>query len=259
MRRSLRLVCSQRTVRRDDGGCKPRKRPPRLPGRGNTGARALCRSGHVVCRGMQSNASELSARILTILNACLLSDCIFDELQLERYQAHNLKVVGSNPIPATKSLHHIKRFSAALRGGVCVCSTRGSTVEARGAEVFRRRDADQLLPLVRWSDRGWLTLRADKASGVQVSPGRSAPAPHRAPVPSRSPPVSQPLTANDGMSWPAPTRLPSHAAASSGLGGRPRGRDGSPGARRRGSPGRRGSPRRGGGSTGGARGRARCC
>jgi len=40
------------------------------------------------------------------------------------------------------------------------------------------------------------------------------------------------------MSRRAPTRLPSCAAASSGPGERPRGRDGSPGARRRGSPGR---------------------
>ena len=31
--------------------------------------------------------------------------------------AHNLKVVGSNPTPATKFLRHIKRLRAALRGG----------------------------------------------------------------------------------------------------------------------------------------------
>ena len=50
--------------------------------------------------------------------------------------AHNLKVVGSNPTPATKFPNVIKRLSAALRGGVCVSATRGSTVEARGAEVL---------------------------------------------------------------------------------------------------------------------------
>jgi len=38
--------------------------------------------------------------------------------------------------PATKIPRVIKRLGAALRGGVCVSSTRGSTVEARGAEVL---------------------------------------------------------------------------------------------------------------------------
>ena len=52
-----------------------------------------------------------------------------------RFQAHNLKVVGSNPTPATKILRVINRLSAALRGGVCVSNTRGSTVEARGSEL----------------------------------------------------------------------------------------------------------------------------
>ena len=35
-------------------------------------------------------------------------------------QAHNLKVAGSNPAPATKFLRVIKRLNAALRGGVRV-------------------------------------------------------------------------------------------------------------------------------------------
>ena len=35
-------------------------------------------------------------------------------------QAHNLKVTGSNPVPATKKLKYIKCLCAALRGGVCV-------------------------------------------------------------------------------------------------------------------------------------------
>jgi hypothetical protein len=38
-------------------------------------------------------------------------------------QAHNLKVVGSNPTPATKSLRDIRCLDAALRGGVCVSTT----------------------------------------------------------------------------------------------------------------------------------------
>ena len=51
--------------------------------------------------------------------------------------AHNLKVTGSNPVPATKKSRVVKRLCAALRGGVCVCATRGSTVEARGREDLR--------------------------------------------------------------------------------------------------------------------------
>lgn len=50
--------------------------------------------------------------------------------------AHNLKVRGSNPLPATKIYRVVKRLRAALRGGVCVSTTRGSTVEARGNEVL---------------------------------------------------------------------------------------------------------------------------
>ena len=34
------------------------------------------------------------------------------------------------------NLHALSNASAALRGGACVSSTRGSTVEARGAEVL---------------------------------------------------------------------------------------------------------------------------
>ena len=50
---------------------------------------------------------------------------------------HNLKVVGSNPTPATKFNHNIKDLNAAPRGGVRVSTTRGSTVEARGGETPR--------------------------------------------------------------------------------------------------------------------------
>ena len=60
------------------------------------------------------------------------------EFRLSLFLPHNLKVVGSNPTPATKKYRVVKRLSAALRGGVCVSSSRGSTVEARGDEVFRR-------------------------------------------------------------------------------------------------------------------------
>ena len=51
-------------------------------------------------------------------------------------QAHNLKAAGSNPAPATRNTRFIKLLIAALRGGVCVSTARGSTVEARGAEVL---------------------------------------------------------------------------------------------------------------------------
>ena len=51
-------------------------------------------------------------------------------------QAHNLKVVGSNPTPATKFPRIIKCLNAALRDGVCVSTHRGSTVEARRTEVL---------------------------------------------------------------------------------------------------------------------------
>jgi hypothetical protein len=51
--------------------------------------------------------------------------------------AHNLKVTGSNPVPATNFLRATKRLHAALRGGLRVSKTRGSTVEASGREVLR--------------------------------------------------------------------------------------------------------------------------
>ncbi len=50
--------------------------------------------------------------------------------------SHSLRVVGSNPTPATKFLRVIIRLRAALRGGVCVSSAVGSTAEARRAEVL---------------------------------------------------------------------------------------------------------------------------
>ena len=50
--------------------------------------------------------------------------------------AHNRKVTGSNPVPATSFTRFTKRLHAALRGGFCVSKTRGSTVEARGREVL---------------------------------------------------------------------------------------------------------------------------
>src|SRR6056297_2305002 len=71
-------------------------------------------------------------------------------------QAHNLKVVGSNPTPATNILRVFKRLSAALRGGVCVSNTRGSTVEARGAEVLRAT-----LDNMRSSSMGFLSRLLD--------------------------------------------------------------------------------------------------
>ena len=64
---------------------------------------------------------------------------------------HNLKAAGSNPAPATKILRVIKRLSAALRGGVCVCKTRGSTVEARGREVLGKNAKTHNLALTFFS------------------------------------------------------------------------------------------------------------
>ena len=54
-----------------------------------------------------------------------------------RLQAHNLKVVGSNPTPATKFLCAIKCLYAALRGGVYVSEARGSTVEGFVAQRLK--------------------------------------------------------------------------------------------------------------------------
>ena len=51
-------------------------------------------------------------------------------------QAHNLKVTGSNPVPATKNTNDIRYLQSAPRGGVCVSKIRGSTVESRGREVL---------------------------------------------------------------------------------------------------------------------------
>jgi len=56
---------------------------------------------------------------------------------MEFATAHNLKVAGSNPAPATKSPRIIKCLRVALRGGACVCAYRGSTVEARGGGILR--------------------------------------------------------------------------------------------------------------------------
>ena len=44
------------------------------------------------------------------------------------------RVLQRSRRPSTKSICAIKRLCAALRGGVCVSNTRGSTVQARGAE-----------------------------------------------------------------------------------------------------------------------------
>lgn len=55
----------------------------------------------------------------------------------EGQAADRVSKLRANPVPATKFTRVIKRLRAALRGGVCDSSPRGSTVEARGAEVLR--------------------------------------------------------------------------------------------------------------------------
>jgi hypothetical protein len=60
-------------------------------------------------------------------------------------QAHNLKVAGSNPAPATKLLYNIKCLSAALRGGVAcpiamstLCQQNLRSVGKRGVQRVKR-------------------------------------------------------------------------------------------------------------------------
>ena len=47
--------------------------------------------------------------------------------------AHNLKVVGSNPTPATKSNQHIKTLRAALRAAFCVPNSRSTIGQQNSA------------------------------------------------------------------------------------------------------------------------------
>ena len=54
-------------------------------------------------------------------------------------QAHNLKVTGSNPVPATKLSKHTRDLRPASSGAFACALFRGSTVEARGSEKLRTR------------------------------------------------------------------------------------------------------------------------
>ena len=83
-------------------------------------------------------ADRLAARAgdrpgLTCLNAGTLSFTLAEAIAT----ADGLKVVGSNPTPATKFLRFTKRLRAAPKGGLCVFNHRGSTVEAKGNKVPR--------------------------------------------------------------------------------------------------------------------------
>jgi len=49
---------------------------------------------------------------------------------------HNLKVTGSNPVPATKKYKDINYLQSAPRGAICVAKSPGSTAEARGCEIL---------------------------------------------------------------------------------------------------------------------------
>jgi hypothetical protein len=57
-------------------------------------------------------------------------------MQNERVTTHNLKVVGSNPTPATKNTRDNKDLKASQTGGFLRSNTPGSTAEARGREVL---------------------------------------------------------------------------------------------------------------------------
>ena len=48
--------------------------------------------------------------------------------------AHNLKVTGSNPVPATRITAHIKRLNASLTGGVCVSAPVEALWKQEGAK-----------------------------------------------------------------------------------------------------------------------------
>ena len=72
----------------------------------------------------------MAASFVTIHHQMSLDDSL-------RLLTHNLKVTGSNPVPATSFIHVTKRLRAALWGGFCVSKTRGSTVEAREKEIVR--------------------------------------------------------------------------------------------------------------------------
>ena len=50
--------------------------------------------------------------------------------------AHNLKVTGSNPVPATKISLVISYLQDSPRGAFCVAKSPGSTAEAKGREVL---------------------------------------------------------------------------------------------------------------------------
>ena len=75
--------------------------------------------------------------------------------------AHNLKVVGSNPTPATKLQRVISYLQSALRGVFCVGISPGSTAEARGCAILSRRGASVLVVFT-WACptrfSGWMTV-----------------------------------------------------------------------------------------------------
>jgi hypothetical protein len=82
-----------------------------------------------------------------------------------RDDPHNLKVVGSNPTPATRFFCGINRLSAALRGGVCVSTARGSTVEARGCAVPRIGECGRMSIVVSHTRGSHLSLPSPSRDG----------------------------------------------------------------------------------------------
>ena len=113
-------------------------------------------------------------------------------------QAHNLKVTGSNPVPATKYSRKNKDLQIAPRGDFCVVKLPGSSAEARGCEVLG-------IPAYSLPRGGGLRLEQFPAvfSNLQKAPAQRLinaltecrKTSHGRPLPSRPQSCSHPVTA----------------------------------------------------------------
>jgi len=68
---------------------------------------------------------------------------------------HNLKVTGSNPVPATTKSGVISYLQSAPRGAFCVAKSPGSTAEAKGCVKLRgwarwQRRRSEFVPIISW-------------------------------------------------------------------------------------------------------------
>ena len=86
-------------------------------------------------------------------------------------QSHNLKVVGSNPTPATKLRRQVKDLAALSFSRLCLVPASGSTVEARGSVIVGK-------------SRGW---RVAATTNLDTNGKDAAVAASRARPPSESP------------------------------------------------------------------------